>query len=345
MYIEGSVGLRGKNSRSDVAFVQDLLALLSEQDLRMPEIQVDGISGPKTNNAISKFQTIYVKLKQPDSRIDPNGRSEKTLIAKAIEIDKNLIPALVKKHGVRRESPAKSGAGPRNIHYRSNAKRVLSTYTENVVKLAMGFGGIVKCDISSTIRSMSDQARIMYGNCASFPAATSVSSLRSARGWGYAAAGRKVEEVFFENKSKPKAEVISLMEKKIASISKGGVRVSLHCVPEAEYKRNNILDIPYSSVEASRRKDFEIALMGMSTEVKNLRYRQPVKAEEYISRLIIEDKCWHLEIPQLNKVLPNAKAPSAPVVQYGNRPGLVVGCTFVDDWSGNYFGKFLDDWY
>ncbi|WP_143735490.1 hypothetical protein [Microbulbifer mangrovi] len=311
----------------------------------MPEIQVDGISGPKTNNAIAKFQTFYVKLKQPDSRIDPNGRSEKTLIAKAIEIDKDLIPTLVKKHGVRRQTPGKSGAGPRNIHYRSNAKRVVSTYTENVVKLAMGFGGIVKCDISSTIRTMNDQARIMYGNCASFSAATSVSSLRSARGWGYAAAGRKVEEVFFENKSKPRAEVISLMEKKIVSISKGGVRVSLHCVPDAEYKRNNILDIPYSSVEVSRRKDFEIALMGMSTEVKNLRYRQPVKAEEYISRLIIEDKCWHLEIPQLNKALPNAKAPSAPVVRYGNRPGLVVGCALVDDWTDDYFGKFLDDWY
>lgn len=85
--------------------------------------------------------------------------------------------------------------------------------------------------------------------------------------------------------------------------------------------------------------------MGMSTEVRNLRYQQPTKAEEYISRLIIEDKCWHLEIPQRNKVLPNARAPSAPVANYGNRPRLVVGCTVVNDWSGDYFGNFLDDWY
>ncbi|MCQ3830093.1 hypothetical protein HXX02_11595 [Microbulbifer elongatus] len=345
MYIKGSVGLRGTNSRSDVAFVQDLLALLSEQDLRMPEIAVDGICGPKTIGAIAKFQALYVKLKLPDSRIDPNGRSEKILIAKAIEIDKDLIPALAKKHGVRRQAPAKSGAGQRTIFYRENAKKVLSVYSENIIKLAMGFGGIAKCEISSTIRTMHDQARIMYGNCANFPAATSVSSLRSARGWGYAAAGRKVEEVYFANKSKPRGEVIGLMEQKIASISKGGVRVSLHCVSEAEYRKNNILDIPYSSVDVGRRKDFEVALMGMSTEIKNVRYRQPVKAEEYISRLIIEDKCWHLEIPQLNKILPNAKAPSAPVIKYGRRPGLVMGCSIVDGWSGGYLGNFLDDWY
>ncbi|WP_226664180.1 peptidoglycan-binding domain-containing protein [Microbulbifer aggregans] len=345
MYIEGSVGFGGKNKKSDVQFVQDLLALLSEQDLRMPEIGVDGVSGPMTIDAVSKFQTFYVKLKKPDGRIDPNGRSEKVLVAKAIEIDKDLIPVLAKKYGLRRESPAKSGAGARSIQYRSSAKRVLSPYSENVVKLAMGFGGILKCDISSTIRTMHDQARIMYDNCASFPAATSVSSLRAARGWGYAAAGRSVEEVYFENKSKARADVISLMEKKIASISKGGVRVSLHCVPEADYKKNNILDIPYSSVEATKRKDFEIALMGMSTEVKNMRYKQPTKAEEYISRLIIEDRCWHLEIPQLNKALPNAKVPSAPVVNYGNRPGLVFRGVVADVWSGEYFGKFLDDWF
>ncbi|GAB2514399.1 peptidoglycan-binding domain-containing protein [Microbulbifer agarilyticus] len=345
MYIKGSVGVDGKNNRADVAFVQDLLALLSEQDLRMPEIQVDGLSGPATAEAISKFQTYYVKLKKPDFRIDPNGRSEKTLIAKAIEIDKDLIPALVKKHGLKRQSPTKSGSGSRVIQYRSNAKRVLSTYSENVVKLAMGFGGVVRCDISSTIRTMADQARIMYGNSSSFPSATSVSSLRAARGWGYAAAGRQVEEVYFANKSKPKAEVISLMENKIASISKGGVRVSLHCVPDAEYKKNNILDIPYSSVPAGKRKDFEIALMGMSTQIKNPRHTQPVKAEEYISRLIVEDKCWHLEIPQVNKALPNAKAPSAPVVNYANRPALVAGCAVVSDWFDEYFGSFLDDWY
>lgn len=345
MYIASSVGLNGANNKGDVGFVQDLLALLAEQDLRMPEIQVDGISGPKTINAISKFQTYYVKLKRPDSRIDPNGRSEKVLVAKAIEIDKDLIPALVKRHGLRRQPPAQSGSGPRTIHYRSNAKRVLSTYTENIVKLAMGFGGILRCDISSTIRTMDDQARIMYDNCASFPSATSVSSLRAARGWGYAVPGRKVEEVYFENKSRPRAEVISLMKEKIASVSKDGARVSLHCVPEVVFKKNNILDIPYSSVEGNRRKNFEIALMGMSTEVKNLRYQQPAKAEEYISRLIIEDKCWHLEIPQLNKALPNAKVPSAPVVNYVNRPKAVLGCSFAGGWSGDYFGKFLDDWY
>ncbi|WP_160151980.1 hypothetical protein [Microbulbifer sp. ALW1] len=345
MYIVGSVGLNGNNGKDGVGFVQDLLKLLSEQDLRMPEIEVDGVSGPQTKDAIAKFQKFYVKLQRPDSRIDPNGRTEKMLVAKAIEIDKDLIPVLVRKHGLRRQTPAKSGAGPRTIHYRPNAKKVLSTYTENIVKLAMGFGGVTKCDISSTIRTMDDQARIMYDNCAGFPAATSVASLRAARGWGYAAAGRKVEEVFFANKSKPRADVISLMKQKIASVSTAGVRVSLHCVPEADCKKNNILDIPYSSIDAGKRKDFEIALMGMSTEVKNLRYRQPAKAEEYMARLIIEDKCWHLEIPQLNKVLPNAKAPSASVVKHGNRPQVVSAGFFADFWSGDYFGRFLDDWF
>lgn len=72
----------------------------------------------------------------------------------------------------------------------------------------------------------------------------------------------------------------------------------MHCVSTADFQRKNVLDIPYSSVISNKRKDFELALMGMTQEVKNARYSKPLQGEIYIERLIIEDRCWHIEIQQ-----------------------------------------------
>lgn len=71
-----------------------------------------------------------------------------------------------------------------------------------------------------------------------------------------------------------------------------------------------MLDIPYSSVISNKRKDFELALMGMTQEVKNARYSKPLQGEIYIERLIIEDRCWHIEIQQTYKLLPNQDSAS-----------------------------------
>ena len=340
MYINEAVGKGAKNIKNDVAFAQEILHLISTEDMRIPCIEIDGSSGPKTESAIYHFQKYIVKLTRPDSRIDPNGRSEKALIAKAVEIDKDLLPTLAKKYAVKRQASTQSGAGPRIIKYRTSAKKVLSKYTENIIKLAMSYGNINQCDISSTYRSFNDQARIMYDNANSFPAATTVAGLRTLRRWGYGANGRAVEAIYFENKSKSRKDVIELMEKKVKSLNKAGQVVSRHCVSEAAFNKRNVLDIPYSSVPPAKRVPFEKALMGMSTKVSNARYASPSKGVQFITRLIIENKCWHIEIEQNNKPLPNTKKPAAPVIRYNRRPAIVQKQS---TWS--FFGNFLDDWF
>lgn len=338
MYIQQSVGQGGKNNKKDVSFVQELINEIAMDDKRIPEVSVDGKMGPKTKQAIAKFQQHIVKLKAPDSRIDPNGRSEKTLIAKIIEIDLELIPSLLIKYNLKKEKLAVTGSGPRTISYATNAKKVLSTYSEDIVKLAMAYGGINKCTISSTFRSFDDQARIMYDNCSVYPAANSVQSLRAARGWGYGAAGQEIEKIYFDNKSKPKDETMKLMKGRIAELFKKGTMVSLHCVAEDSYKKKNVLDISHKSVPINKHKAFEQALMGMSQETNNARYTQPGRGEAYIARLIIENKCWHIEINQTNKPLPNKKKPAAPVRK--KQPG--TASTKV---TRNYMFDFLDEWY
>lgn len=309
MYISSSVGAGGVNKSGDVKFVQELLSVLASEDMRLDILTVDGDCGKKTKEAIGKYQLHVVKLKTPDQRIDPNGRSEKTLVGKVNDMDKSKVAATAKKYGLAQVSVA--AVGPKQIVYRANAKKVLSSYTENVVKLAMSYASIKRCDISSTIRTFDDQTRIMYNNCSSFPNATSVDTLKSARGWGYAAAGRAVEAEYFKNKSEGKEKCMAAMKKKIESLYKEGKKVSLHCVSESDYKKKNVLDIPYSSVEGGKRKAFETALMGMSKETKNARYAKPIPGEIYIDRLIIEDKCWHMEIPQTGKTIINKNAVSS----------------------------------
>ncbi len=338
MYIQQSVGQDGKNRKNDVFFIQELINIVSLSEFQIPQVTVDGKIGDKTKKAISKFQQYIVKLKLPDSRIDPNGRTEKTLVSKVIELDQDAIPSLLIKYKLKKEKLAITGSGPRNINYRTNAKKVVSIYSENIIKLSMGYAGINKCDFSSTLRTFDDQARIMYDNCSKYPAANSVATLRAARGWGYAKTGRGVEKVYFDNKSKSKDEVKKLMKEEIVESYNKGNMTSLHCVAEADYKKKNVLDIPFSSVSISKHKSFEQALMGMSAKVKNARYTQPKLAEIYISRLIIENKCWHIEIAQNNKILPNQKKPAAPIrKKQAKTPGAKV--------SRNYVFDFLDEWF
>jgi len=97
MYIKQSVQLGAKNNKNDVFSIQELINLISFDDMLIPELVVDGKIGDNTNKAIYKIQQFIVKLKVPDSRIDPNDRSEKTLVSKAIKIDLEAIPVLIKK--------------------------------------------------------------------------------------------------------------------------------------------------------------------------------------------------------------------------------------------------------
>jgi hypothetical protein len=85
--------------------------------------------------------------------------------------------------------------------------------------------------VTSGIRSPRRQATAMYDN------------LSKGVRVSYAAPGREVTAVYDNNKSKAKETVIALMTAKINELATKGQKTSLHCVPESEYRKLNIVDI------------------------------------------------------------------------------------------------------
>ncbi|XXT21218.1 penicillin-insensitive murein endopeptidase [Sorangium sp. So ce429] len=76
----GSVGVGGRNAHDDVLLVQKMLnknAHLAPEIGRLPE---DGIMAEATERAIVAFQRRIVRLASPDGRVDPHGRTWRTLL-------------------------------------------------------------------------------------------------------------------------------------------------------------------------------------------------------------------------------------------------------------------------
>jgi peptidoglycan hydrolase-like protein with peptidoglycan-binding domain len=81
--IDASVGLRGVNRDPDVRTIQDALNRVPDGEGRAsPLLEVDGVSGRKTQTAIQDFQLRHFGWKGADSRVDPNGQT----IAKVNEV-------------------------------------------------------------------------------------------------------------------------------------------------------------------------------------------------------------------------------------------------------------------
>jgi peptidoglycan hydrolase-like protein with peptidoglycan-binding domain len=76
MPISKSVGKGGYNIKEEVRYVQKLLNAWRQENGR-PEIQADGLVGPKTIGAIEDFQRAKTGI--VDGRVDPNGPSIKAL--------------------------------------------------------------------------------------------------------------------------------------------------------------------------------------------------------------------------------------------------------------------------
>ncbi|MEO0560452.1 MAG: hypothetical protein AAF170_19985, partial [Bacteroidota bacterium] len=78
--IQGSVGLGGANRTEDVKTVQTLLnAVPAHKGGPIHKLDVDGLSGPKTNGSIQRFQ--FANLGMADGRIDVGKNTEKALLA------------------------------------------------------------------------------------------------------------------------------------------------------------------------------------------------------------------------------------------------------------------------
>lgn len=75
--ISKSVGEGGQNDRRDVIVVQRLLNKHSLPPLR--SLTVDGIAGKNTIDTIRHFQSVVVKMHTPDGRVDPGGKTLRSL--------------------------------------------------------------------------------------------------------------------------------------------------------------------------------------------------------------------------------------------------------------------------
>lgn len=77
--INASVGKGGKNQKADVVIVQNLLNDHITQLIPLRFLKEDGLFGPATERAITEFQRRACGMAGPDGRIDPTGRTLRTL--------------------------------------------------------------------------------------------------------------------------------------------------------------------------------------------------------------------------------------------------------------------------
>lgn len=96
--IGGSVGLSGKNKPADVRTVQELLNDIPN-GLGGPDkpVAVDGLIGPETIKAITRFQSRHFGW--GDGRVDVDGKTLGQLNAFADATADGLVPPMPTKHG------------------------------------------------------------------------------------------------------------------------------------------------------------------------------------------------------------------------------------------------------
>ena len=123
---------------------------------------------------------------------------------------------------------------------------MISKFSQDTISAAADASKNPNILINSGQRSPLRQAQAMYDNLSN--------GIRIA----YAAPGCEVVAVYDNNTSKPKNTVLDLMVSKINELYAKGQRVSLHCVPDEEYKKLNIIDIDKSIPNP---RDFAITLL------------------------------------------------------------------------------------
>lgn len=284
MGIAKSVGKGGANERRDVLFIQATLNALSKHlKASFVLLKEDGLCGPKTVTAIKDFQKNYVGMVNPDGKVDPNGKTLRYLtmyLKSGTSATQKEVPALI------RLPPALvSGINDIHVSYLSSIpedRRLVSSYSINVVKIALKECRMNHAVITSTLRTPEDQAKIMYKN-----AKIDLSKQKAL----YGRNGDEVLAVYEANKSKTESEVTALMVEKINSLLAKDRKVSNHCISKDAYAKTNIFDIGLNSTKA-KSKNFNKEKL---TQAFN-----DLKQEGYIKNFIDEtsksNSCWHLEI-------------------------------------------------
>lgn len=293
--ISKSVGRNGINNKDDVIFVQSALNTHAKKHTNATPLKVDGLCGAKTVQAISNFQKNSAGIAVPDGRVDPNGKTLRYLTT-------NPNTKAATSHA--------SGAQKLNeiyVTYSSNIKenrRVVSTYSINVIKLALMQCGMTHAVITSTLRTPEDQAEIMYDNAKiNFDKQTSL----------YGKNGDDVLEVYKNNKSKTKDEVVKLMKEEIESLLKKDKKVSHHCTAMDDFKTLNTFDIGLNSTRAKTKNFSKEKLTKAFIELKQQGY-----IKNFIDETMKSNSCWHLEI-----------APNAKNISIYRKESMLLPSTFI----------------
>jgi hypothetical protein len=240
--LTGSVGKGGLNHSADVVLVQRLLNM--HMHSLSSHLKTDGIAGPRTVDAILAFQKTTLGFKHPDGLVQPHGPTWNSLTGK---------------HPV---GTVHLGG----IHLYG---KPLPLPAARVLKQVLKMAHLHSATITRVASSPHDQARIMYDNIVKYGAQWSMNL--------YKEPGQKVTQVYVANHSKPRDQVISLMEAKILAL--GPSTVSKHCS-----NTHYVFDVLPSSIHDQGK------------------FIKAVEAHPSVSHFLQppQDPVFHIEIPKSN---------------------------------------------
>lgn len=293
--IRQSVGAGGANQRDDVKLVQVLLNTHAAWTSPFTALKIDGQIGKNTTDAITRYQREAAGLRNPDGRVDPNGKTFRYLTMYLKPAQQAVVQQQVREGRMITGAPAvdkktiESNAGLKDqiVKYHPSLKaekQIVSEYSIQIIKMALKEAGLKTGVITSTIRTPEEQAAIMLANA-------KINSDKQINLYGDQ--GKSVLKVYEKNKSK--SDVVNLMVAEIKRLEKEGERVSLHCVSEEVYLKHNVIDIGLNSMKAAN-PNFDSKKFGAALK--------KLKDEGYLEKLIDETRksnsAWHFEI-QVNK--------------------------------------------
>lgn len=161
-----SVGRGGANDMRDVKLVQ--LLLNCQLPKGCPPMAVDGRCGNKTIATITAFQRHSLNYSRPDGRIDPSGKSIRTLLAGYEAWHREQIRAVITGQVPWRAvadsitNKVKSFQDASNAVVYSpsiaNELQLVSAKSKRIIRDALREAGMQKAVITSTIRTPRAQA-------------------------------------------------------------------------------------------------------------------------------------------------------------------------------------------
>jgi peptidoglycan hydrolase-like protein with peptidoglycan-binding domain len=134
-------------NKGDVKVVQQLLNRHRPPPFAL--VNEDGIIGVQTIAAIEEFQRRVVKMSQPDGRVDPGGTTLRMLSEPPASQAKN-VPGQDFSH---------PDAAKVTLTYGANAAK-LNSRAEQLMKSILASSGMTSAELTSTLRTYRDQARI-----------------------------------------------------------------------------------------------------------------------------------------------------------------------------------------